>query len=1856
MNSNCLTQSTPSASKKTTRISESKFQRICALFQPHNPGNQKLIWSGQRFSFSLISKWIIFVGISLTFSLETFAQTGAPCNAVRWDKGGHWTGTGCGVNDANNAPAPLGIVRCANAADTESGIDDNTVYTPANFTITLNNCKDPNTTLPVTINPPFSGQKISWFNFDVRPFAGIYDFQTIATGSYNLSWALYYSTAPTCNTGGNGLSGNCAQIGPLLACGTNFTGWSPQPFVTPVFNQATNLYLVVWRTGATNSSNDDFDFTFKARYGCGDLCSLFLDGAPTITCNANGTYTVVQKLNGTNTTISVSAPGSNSIVTSPSPLTFTTADATPNVNQGTVTVIYNQGTPYNITFTPSTGGGASAYCNALNVSGSSPCCAVPTADAGPAAANVCSGSTYTLAATATNGTILWTTSGTGTFNNNTLEDPIYTPSPADIAAGTVTLTMKVTGSAWCPMATDTIVLTFIPPPTCTISGANAVCSGSTGNVFTATAGMTTYNWTITGSGTIVGASNAQNVTVTAGASGSFTLTSTITAPNGCISTCMKTVIINPNPTCSITGANAVCTNSTVNVFTAPGGMSTYLWTISGNGSIVGANNTANVTVTAGSPGSFTLTLVITDANNCSSTCMKTVTVNPNPTCSITGADAVCINTTGNVYSGPSGMSSWAWSISGNGTIVGATNLQNVTVTAGSAGNFTLTLVIVDGNGCTSTCMKTVVVNNSATCNITGANAVCAGSLNNVYSGDAGMSAYAWSISGNGTIIGSATSQNVTVTAGAAGSFTLTLMTTAPTGCVSTCMKTVTVNANPSCSISGADAVCAASMNNVYNAPGGMTTYAWSISGNGATVGATNTSSVTVTAGAAGSFTLTLVITDANGCSSTCMKTVTVKANPVCNITGPTSVCPGSTNQHCSQNVADSYSWAVSAGGSISGSSTGQCVNIVASGTCGTNYTVTLTMTTNGCTSVCTQLVNVVDNTPPAITCPINVTIACTASTAPSNTGSATATDNCSSVTITHTDVSTQNADNTPGTCDDYTYVITRTWKATDACGNMNTCNQTINVQDILAPAITCPINVTIACTASTAPSNTGSATATDNCSGVTITHTDVSTQNADNTPGTCDDYTYTITRTWKATDACGNMNTCNQTINVQDILAPAITCPINVTIACTASTDPSNTGSATATDNCSGVTITHTDVSTQNADGIPGTCDDYTYVITRTWKATDACGNMNTCNQTINVQDITAPAITCPINVTIECTESTLPANTGMPSAIDNCTPIPSFSYQDEIIPSTVCIQELTINRTWRATDACGNFSTCLQVITVVDNTPPVLTCPTNLTLECNSSTDPTNTGYATATDNCDPSLAFGYSDQIIPGTQCPQNYTIIRLFSATDDCGNTGTCTQIIVVQDTAPPDITCPANVTIECTESSAPATTGEATATDICDPFPTITYLDITLSTGGCTSEFIINRTWKATDDCGNFSTCVQVITIDDSTAPDITCPVNVTIECTESTLPAHTGMASATDNCDLVPSITYVDMTVASTTCVQEYTINRTWKATDDCGNFSTCVQVITIDDSTAPDITCPVNVTIECTESTLPAHTGTASATDNCDLVPSITYEDMTVASTTCVQEYTINRTWKATDDCGNFSTCVQVITIDDSTAPDITCPVNVTIECTESTLPAHTGMASATDNCDLVPAITFEDMTVASTTCVQEYTINRTWKATDDCGNMSTCLQVITVDDSTAPDITCPVNVTIECTESTLPANTGMASATDNCDAIPSITYTDMTVASPTCVQEYTINRTWKATDDCGNFSTCLQVITVDDSTAPDVTCPVNVTIECTESTLPANTGMASATDNCDAIPSIKIGIAHVSTPVTVPSRMPSSA
>jgi hypothetical protein len=104
--------------------------------------------------------------------------------------------------------------------------------------------------------------------------------------------------------------------------------------------------------------------------------------------------------------------------------------------------------------------------------------------------------------------------------------------------------------------------------------------------------------------------------------------------------------------------------------------------------------------------------------------------------------------------------------------------------------------------------------------------------------------------------------------------------------------------------------------------------------------------------------------------------------------------------------------------------------------------------------------------------------------------------------------------------------VTRTWTATDACGNSSTATQTINVQDITAPVIaTLPTISTISCPASPV---FAVATAVDVCgSPFTLTYADV------NMPG-IDAGSYSLTRTWTAIDACGNVSSAFQTINVAD--------------------------------------------------------------------------------------------------------------------------------------------------------------------------------------------------------------------------------------------------------------------------------------------------------------------------------------------------------------------------------------------------------------------------------------------------------------------------------------------------------------------------------------------------------------------------------------------------------------------------------------------------------------------------------------------------------------------------------------------------
>src|SRR6185295_14191917 len=117
-------------------------------------------------------------------------------------------------------------------------------------------------------------------------------------------------------------------------------------------------------------------------------------------------------------------------------------------------------------------------------------------------------------------------------------------------------------------------------------------------------------------------------------------------------------------------------------------------------------------------------------------------------------------------------------------------------------------------------------------------------------------------------------------------------------------------------------------------------------------------------------------------------------------------------------------------------------------------------------------------TKPNLTVPPDKTVECTGNTTPATQGSATASDTCGAVTISHSDAFAPGCANTG--------VITRTWTATDACNNATSGAQKITVVDTTKPSLTVPSDKTVECTGDTTPATQGSATGSDTCGTVTI--------------------------------------------------------------------------------------------------------------------------------------------------------------------------------------------------------------------------------------------------------------------------------------------------------------------------------------------------------------------------------------------------------------------------------------------------------------------------------------------------------------------------------------------------------------------------------------------------------------------------------------------------------------------------------------------------------------------------------------------------------------------------------------------------
>lgn len=885
----------------------------------------------------------------------------------------------------------------------------------------------------------------------------------------------------------------------------------------------------------------------------------------------------------------------------------------------------------------------------------------------------------------------------------------------------------------------------------------------------------------------------------------------------------------------------------------------------------------------------------------------------------------------------------------------------------------------------------------------------------------------------------------------------------------------------------------------------------------------------------------------------------------------------------------------------------------------------------GASATCIQNIIVEDNTSPTLSCPSFIIISCDSDTTPATLGMAIATDNCTptnQIIITYSD-HIQNLGNCNGTGS-----FTRHWQAMDMCGNVAACIQTIVIIDNIAPVLSVPAAITISCDQNTNTSTTGLATATDNCTPVdelTVTF-------SDNVLGlTGCSGTGTIVRTWSAKDACNNIATGAQFITVVDNTAPAISCPANITLSCEASTLPANTGTATATDLCGPAFVGYADQIFQ-----PLGCNG-TGTIVRTWSAIDGCSNLATCVQIITIIDQKIPTITCPQNITLDCALGIQPSVTGNPVVSDNCTPVANLqvSHTDIELTPLGCNGTGTIQRTWKVTDACGNSNTCVQTIHVTDLLKPTLICPPVVTISCEASVSPDFTGAASATDNCTPveSIVINYTDDESALFGCNGTGILKRTWSATDLCGNVTTCIQQIWITDEIDPEIVIPANIEISCSDSSAPSATGQATGTDNCSPSVTITYAD-QLQLNGCNETGLILRVWSARDDCGNVKTSTQLITVTDNIAPIVICPRDTIIDCGFYNNPDALGYPTGTDNCTSADGLIldYDDDLSGLTGCTNTGVILRTWYMQDACGNIGSCVQTITVADTTEPVIHCPPNKVISCQDGTSPALHGKATATDYCtaSLFIDITYTDDMSQAGQCNGSGFIYRTWSAVDDCGNRATCVQTIEIVDDEAPEIQCPASYQISCEVDRSPDTQGWAISHDNCtgDEDINISYSDDISELTGCNQTGNLYRTWTAVDLCGNVTTCVQVMTIIDTKKPVLTPPAHITVSCESSLDVSVTGNITATDNCtpESILGVVITDDVTGINGCNQTGTIKRTWVVKDACGNSATTFQNIRVIDTTPPTITCGPSIDVSCGETVDPSVLGYPEISDNCTPV------------------------
>lgn len=375
---------------------------------------------------------------------------------------------------------------------------------------------------------------------------------------------------------------------------------------------------------------------------------------------------------------------------------------------------------------------------------------------------------------------------------------------------------------------------------------------------------------------------------------------------------------------------------------------------------------------------------------------------------------------------------------------------------------------------------------------------------------------------------------------------------------------------------------------------------------------------------------------------------------------------------------------------------------------------------------------------------------------------------------------------------------------------------------------------------------------------------------------------------------------------------------------------------------CGGTTIASNDDTCGVMSEIVTTLSGGTYFLTVEGKTVSDCGNY-----TLEVSDVQAPVISnCQGDVTINNDANACGAvyNYSVPTASDNCG-VASFvgsHTSGQLFPvgtSTV---------TYVATDNAGNTDTCSFDVTVVDVQLPVFTnCPNNILV----TNDP---GMCSAvvswnapivTDNCGVNTVTSTQS---PGSTFPVGVTTV-VYTATDNNGNSSTCTFTVTVVDDEAPVVNCPSNITVNNDPGQCGAVVSfSVTGSDNCPGYT------IAQSAGMASGSFFpvgtTLQTFTIADTSGNTNTCSFNVTVVDNEFPVFDCPPNM-IVCGDGATVTFSAPA-VTDNCSGLSVNQTGGPLSGSAFGVGATTIS--YNAIDNAGNISTCSFDIIVYNSPTAD--------------------------------------------------------------------------------------------------------------------------------------------------------------------------------------------------------------------------------------------------------------------------------------------------------------